>query len=96
MSSQNDDRIERRLREIEAEINLQHVPRPVQSPPNRFQLSQTKLIKAAKIAAFAATGFIGVWVFSTVTVYISIVVGLAIAAGVGYFGYKLFFNNRDD
>ena len=96
MSSRNDDQIERRLREIESEIYLQHIPKPVQTPPSRFELTRSKIKKAAKIAAFATVGFVGVWVFSTVTAYISIVLGLIMTVGVGYVGYKLFFDRHND
>lgn len=94
MSSHNDDQIERRLREIESEIYLQHIPKPVQAPVNRFELTQSKIQKAAKMAAFATVGFVGVWVFSTVTAYVSIMIGLMMAVGVGYVGYKLFFDRH--
>ena len=96
MSSHNDDQIERRLREIESEIYLQHIPKPVQPPANRFQLTGSKIQKAAKIAAFATVGFVGVWIFSTVTAYISIVLGLMMTVGVGYVGYKLFFDRHNN
>lgn len=94
MSYRNDDQIERRLREIESEIYLQHIPKSVQTPPSRFELTRSKIQKAAKIAAFATVGFVGVWVFSTVTAYVSIVLGLMITVGIAYFGYKLFFDRR--
>lgn len=96
MSSHNDDQIERRLREIESEIYLQHIPKPAQVPANRFELSRSKIQKAAKIAAFATVGFVGVWIFSTVTAYISIFIGLMITVGVGYVGYKLFFDRYNN
>ncbi|MFB2917533.1 MULTISPECIES: hypothetical protein [Aerosakkonema] len=96
MSSHNEDQIERRLREIEAEISIQHIPRtPKPQQPNRWQLAIAKMNKVAKVAVFAATGLISVWVFSTAVSFISIVIGLLITAGVGYVGYKLFLN-RDN
>lgn len=90
MRPQNDDQIERRLKELESEIYLQHIPKSAAPAPNRFQLGLTQIKRVAKITAFAATGFIGVWAFSTAVSFISIILGLMIAAGVGYVGYKLF------
>jgi len=95
MSPQNDDPIEQRLKELEAEISIQHIPRSAKPEPNRFQLSYAKLKKVAKATALVATGLVGVWVFGTAVSFVSIILGLAIAGGVAYVGYKLFLN-RDN
>ncbi|HEY9853646.1 MAG TPA: hypothetical protein V6D28_29520 [Leptolyngbyaceae cyanobacterium] len=97
MNRHDDDQIERRLREIEAELSIQHIPRSAkpQPQPKGFQLGSLQVKKAAKIAAFAATGFVGVWVFSAVVSYVSIAIGFVIAAGVSYVGYKLFFERKN-
>lgn len=95
MNRPSDDQIERRLREIEAELSIQHIPRSAKPQPKGVQLGYLQVKKAAKIAAFAATGFVGVWVFSAVVSYVSIALGFVIAAGVSYVGYKLFFERKN-
>lgn len=95
MSPQNDDAIEQRLKELETQISIQHIPRSAKPEPNRFQLSYSKLKKVAKATVFVVTGLVGVWIFGTVVSFVSIILGLAIAGGVAYVGYKLFLN-RDN
>jgi hypothetical protein len=88
-----EDDIERRLREIETEIDRQHQNTPVTSesqskkPVGRL----AKMGRMGKAIAFSAVALAGVWVLTTVVSFISMMLGFVIVGGVIYAAWKIIY-----
>lgn len=89
-----EDNIERRLREIETEIEIQNQTKPVtaetqgKKPVGRL----AKMGQMGKAIAFSAVALAGVWVLTTVVSFVSMMLGFVIVGGVIYAAWKIIYS----
>ncbi|MFB2882018.1 hypothetical protein [Floridanema aerugineum] len=89
-----EDKIERRLREIETEIEIQ--PQSVsvtaetqgKKPVGRL----AKMGRVGKAIAFSAVALTGIWVLTTVVSFVSMMLGFVIVGGVIYAAWKIIYS----
>ncbi|MFB2895747.1 hypothetical protein ACE1CI_22805 [Aerosakkonemataceae cyanobacterium BLCC-F50] len=89
-----EDNIERRLREIETELDRQNPTIPVtaessgKKSPGRLE----KMGRMGKAIAFSAVALAGVWVLTTVVSFVSMMLGFVIVGGVIYAAWKIIYS----
>ena len=99
--SEQTQRLERQLQELEAEINQQQPLQPIiqtspsiQSVYNQFLNSYQTLPAAGKVALMLGGALIGLWVLSIVFQLIRLAVSLAVLGVIVYIGYKFFVGSQ--
>ncbi|MFB2834753.1 hypothetical protein [Floridanema evergladense] len=89
-----EDNIERRLREIETELDRQYQTKPVtaetsdKKSPGRL----AKMRQVGKAIAFSAVALAGIWVLTTVVSFVSMMLGFVIVGGVIYAAWKIIYS----
>jgi len=99
MNDKNDspkDQIERRLREMETELDHPHQTTPVhsKSKSNPAANSLAKLGRVGKAVVFSAVALTGIWVLTTVVSFVSMMLGFVIVGGVIYTAWKIIYARR--
>lgn len=89
-----EDNIERRLREIETEIDRQYQTKPVTAETqNKKPVGRiAKMGRMAKAIAFSAVALAGVWVLTSVVSFVSMMLGFVIVGGVIYAAWKIIYS----
>lgn len=89
-----EDNIERRLRQMETEIDRQHQTIPVEpksqgkKPSGRF----AKMGGMSKAISFSAVALVGIWAVTTVVSFVSMMLGFVIVGGVIYAAWKIIYS----
>ncbi|MGA9377952.1 MAG: hypothetical protein WBV73_04190 [Phormidium sp.] len=89
-----EDNIERRLREIETEIDRQHQTIPVTAESqNKKPVGRlAKMGQMGKAIAFSVVALAGIWVLTTVVSFVSMMLGFVIVGGVIYAAWKIIYS----
>lgn len=91
-NNSGDNEIERRLREIETELDRKHQTIPVSSHQGKKAAnSLTKLGRVGKAVVFGAVALTGIWALTTVVSFISMMLGFVIVGGVIYAAWKILY-----